>query len=93
MGAARSRVPSWVLGSVYGLDAGQIALTVEMLLNHAQLTVQDADVIETAVERFRAKPAVSFSDHLILELARKSGHLPLGGFDRDLSKLNGAQRL
>jgi len=30
---------------------------------------------------------------LVLEAARKAGHLPLGTFDRDLSKLDGAERL
>jgi len=28
-----------------------------------------------------------------LEVARKAGHLPLGTFDRDLAKTDGAQRL
>jgi len=30
---------------------------------------------------------------LVLETARKAGHLPLGTFDRDLGKLNGVVRL
>ena len=33
------------------------------------------------------------SDCLMLEVARKAGHLPLGTFDRDLAKLRGAERL
>jgi predicted nucleic acid-binding protein len=36
---------------------------------------------------------VSFTDCLVLEVARKAGHLPLGTFDRDLAKLDGAHRL
>jgi predicted nucleic acid-binding protein len=36
---------------------------------------------------------VGFSDCLILEVARKAGHLPLGTFDRELGRLEGAQRL
>jgi predicted nucleic acid-binding protein len=36
---------------------------------------------------------VNFSDCLVLELARKAGHLPLGTFDRSLSKLDGVQKL
>jgi predicted nucleic acid-binding protein len=36
---------------------------------------------------------MSFSDCLVLEIARKSGHLPLGTFDRGLSKLEGTHRL
>lgn len=84
---------SRVLECVYGLDSEQIALAIEMLLNHAQLTVQDADLVEAAVDHFRKRPSVSFFDYLILEVARKNGHLPLGTFDRDLSKREGAQRL
>jgi hypothetical protein len=29
----------------------------------------------------------------MLEVARKAGHLPLGTFDRNLGKLEGAERL
>jgi predicted nucleic-acid-binding protein len=84
---------TWVLTSVYELDAPALATAVEMLLNHHDLTIQDPDVVAAALLQFRKKPAVSFSDCLLLELARKSGHVPLGTFDRDLAKLEGAQRL
>jgi hypothetical protein len=29
----------------------------------------------------------------VLEIARKAGHLPLGSFDRNLAKVDGAVRL
>lgn len=83
----------WVLTSVYELDAPALATAVDMLLNHRDLTVQDADVVAAALELYRTKSAVSFSDCLVLEVARKAGHLPLGTFDRELAKLDGAQRL
>jgi predicted nucleic-acid-binding protein len=83
----------WVLVSVYDLEPEKIATAVEMLLEHKDLTVQDADVVSAALEKFREKPASGFSDCLILEVARKAGHLPLGTFDRDLGKLAGTQRL
>jgi len=83
----------WVLDSVYELDAVDIATTVDMLLNHKDLTVQDADVVSSALTQFRSRPTIGFSDCLILETARKAGHLPLGTFDRTLSKLNGAERI
>ncbi len=83
----------WVLESVYELDRSAQAKAVTMLLNHRDLTVQDADVVAAALERFTAKSGVSFSDCLVLEVARKAGHLPLGTFDRDLAKLDGAERL
>lgn len=83
----------WVLVSVYELKAPAVATAVHMLLNHRDLTVQDAEPVAAALEQYRARPAVSFSDCLVLEVARKAGHLPLGTFDRGLAKLDGAQRL
>lgn len=83
----------WVLSSVYALGPEKIATAAEMFLNHRDLTVQDADVVAAALENFRKRPTLGFSDCLILEVARKAGHLPLGTFDGDLGKLDGAQRL
>lgn len=84
---------SWVLGSVYGLDAARIALAVDMLLKHAQLSLQDSDAVASALQDFRRKPALGFSDCLILALARKAGHVPLGTFDKNLAKLADVERL
>jgi predicted nucleic-acid-binding protein len=83
----------WVLASVYELAPEKIAIAVDMFLNHRDLSVQDADVVAAALDHFRKHPALGFSDCLILEVARKAGHLPLGTFDRGLSKLPGAQKL
>ena len=83
----------WVLTSVYELDARAVATAVEMLLDHRDLTVHDPDVVEEALKQFRKRPAVSFSDCLVLESARKAGYLPLGTFDRDLARLEGVLRL
>ena len=83
----------WVLDAVYERTAEQIATAVDMLLNHQHLTVQDADVVAAATESFRKRPSLGFSDCLVLESARKVGHLPLGTFDRDFAKLDGAMRL
>jgi predicted nucleic-acid-binding protein len=84
---------SWVLDSVFELKPEQIARAVDMLLNHEHVTIQDADVVAAALESFRKRPAVNFSDYLIVEIARKGGHVPVGTFDRDLAKLEGTQRL
>jgi len=83
----------WVLTSVYNREPRDIANAVEMLLNHEHLTLQDSDAVASAVVSFRKRPALGFSDCLVLEVARKAGHLPLGTFDRDFSKLSGAERL
>jgi predicted nucleic-acid-binding protein len=82
-----------VLSVSYGLGAAKIATAVEMLLSHEQLSLETPGIVRAALERFRQKPALGFSDCLILELARAAGHLPLGTFDRELGKLDGAERL
>jgi len=84
---------TWVLSSVYDRGATEIANAIEMLLNHQHLTLQDADAVEAAVANFRKRPALGFSDCLVLEIARKAGHRPLGSFDKDFSKLEGVERL
>lgn len=83
----------WVLETAYHLKPGQLIAGIEKLLGLAQLTLQDADAVVAALESYRRQPALGFSDCLVLAIARKSGHLPLGTFDRTLGKLDGAQRL
>jgi predicted nucleic-acid-binding protein len=83
----------WVLDAVYGRTPAQIARAIDLLLNHKNLTLQDADVVASALAHFRARPALGFSDCLVLESARKAGHLPLGTFDKNLAKLDGTLRL
>jgi len=83
----------WVLSAVYDLPSREIALAVEMLLKHDRLTIQDADVAALALAHFRKKPSLGFSDCLVVEIARKAGHLPTGTFDRDLSRLEGTEKL
>ena len=84
---------TWVLAAVYELTPPEIATAVEMLLHHKDLTVQGADTVAAALEHYRQRPALGFSDCLMLEVARKAGHLPLGTFDRDLGKLDGTEKL
>jgi predicted nucleic-acid-binding protein len=84
---------TWVLGAVYDRDPDAIATAVEMLLSHEHLTVQDSETVAAAVGLFRRQRKVGFSDCLMVEVARKAGHTPLGTFDRDLGKVDGARRL
>jgi predicted nucleic-acid-binding protein len=84
---------TWVLTAVYELTHAEMATAIDMLLHHRDLTLQESDSVAVALEQYRSCPALGFSDCLILEIARKAGHLPLGTFDRDLSKLDGAERL
>jgi predicted nucleic-acid-binding protein len=84
---------AWVLVSVYDRGPKAVAAAVEMLLSHERLTVQDAEVVGAAVAQFRRHPRVGFSDCLMVEVARKAGHVPLGTFDRALGRIEGAERL
>ena len=84
---------TWVLASVYDRGPEAVATAVEMLLSHQHLTVPDAEAVAAAVAQFRQHPKVGFSDCLMLEVARKAGHIPLGTFDRAFGKIDGAQRL
>ena len=83
----------WVLGSVYGLSSADQATAVEMLLNHRRLVVGDSELVTAALVLFRQRPSLGFSDCLMLHLARRAGHVPLGTFDRHLARVEGAQKL
>ena len=79
----------WVLKSVYGADASQIAATAEMLLEHDQVVLQDADVVRTALNDFKARAGVDFADCMIVAIARKAGYTPVGTFDKALEPVDG----
>ncbi len=82
-----------MLTAAYEIASRELATAIEMLLNHKDITVQDTETVAAALQQFRLKPTLGFSDCLILEVARKAGHLPLGTFDRTLAKLEGVERL
>jgi predicted nucleic-acid-binding protein len=84
---------TWVLAAVYERKATEVATAIEMLLNHRDLTLQDSDTVAAALDLFRSRPALGFSDCLMLHLARKAGHLPLGTFDRNLGEIERTQKL
>jgi predicted nucleic acid-binding protein len=91
--AYRPRRGNLGVGQRFDLGSRQIATAVEMLLDHERLVVQDAHVVGAAIAQLRKKPTLGFSDCLILEVARRAGHLPLGTFDRQLGHLADAERL
>ncbi len=83
----------WVLGSVYRYPAEDVFTAIAMLLHHRDLILQDTDAVAEALHLFRSRPSMRFSDCMILELARKAGHLPLGTFDRALARAEGVHLL
>lgn len=82
-----------VLDAVCECRPKQLATAIDLLLEHRNLTLQDADIVRATSAHFRARPSLGFSDCLVLETARMAGHLPLGTFDKTLAGLEGAQRL
>ena len=59
-----------------------------MLLNHRDIAVQYADVVAAALTQYRKASSVSFSDSLILEIAREAGQA-----DRRAAAVMGSLRL
>jgi predicted nucleic-acid-binding protein len=84
---------TWVLDSIYNRNPKQIAASIAKLLQHETLVIEQADVVLSALVAFRKAPVLGFGDCLVLEVARKAGHVPLATFDRTLAKLEGTQRL
>ncbi|MEO7795941.1 MAG: type II toxin-antitoxin system VapC family toxin [Thermoanaerobaculia bacterium] len=84
---------TWVLSAVFARSFAQIGEGIAHLLEHEALVVQEPDVVALALLQMKSNPALGFSDCLILEVARKAGHLPLGTFDRALGRLPGASQL
>jgi predicted nucleic-acid-binding protein len=84
---------TWVLRTAYRKNAAAIAAAVDMLLHHRDLVLQDSEAVAAALTLFRSKPALGFSDCLMLQMARKAGHLPLGTFDSALGRVEGVRKL
>ena len=84
---------SWVLRSVYGRSRSELGNAIETLLDHDAISLQEPDVVAAALSLFRRYPRVDFSDAMVLEIARKAGHLPVGTFDRALATAEGARLL
>ncbi len=83
----------WVLDSVYGLNRAQVATVVGMLVEHERLTLEGEDAVRGALATFEGSRSADFSDCLIVEAARKAGHLPVGTFDKAMSRIDGATGL
>ena len=56
----------WVLDTVYRLTAAELAMAIDMLLDHKNLTIQDPEALAAALDLFRQRPSLGFSDCLML---------------------------
>lgn len=84
---------AWVFATAYGFSPTAVVEAIELLLEHRDLIFEDVDAIRLAAAAFRDRPSPRFTGCMVLELARKAGHLPLGTFDRRLGKENGARKI
>ena len=82
-----------VLKSVYGLNRQRLGVVVGMLIEHDRLALQDEDVVRKAHSTFERERSIEFSDCLIVESARKAGHVPVGTFDRKIARLEGTSKV
>ena len=83
----------WVLESNYEFDDRQLADAIEMMLDHNELVIENCETVQSALELYRANPALGFTDCLMVQLARDAGHLPLGTFDRKLARIDGVHKI
>lgn len=83
----------WVLKSSFALSRAGIGAGVQTLLAHEHLSIQDSDVVVRALAGYNSSKRVEFSDCLLLEIARKAGHMPMTTFDRDFAKIDGVDRI
>jgi predicted nucleic-acid-binding protein len=83
----------WVLDSVYQCGRPQLIEALVRIMDNRDLVMEEPLVARAALARYKAKGRVSFDDCLILEIARKAGHLPLATFDKALGKADDAQPL
>jgi len=77
----------WVLESVYDRKKPQLVEALIRIIDNQDLALEDPEVARAALGLFQAKAKATFEDCVILEVARKAGHLPLATFDKALGKM------
>jgi predicted nucleic-acid-binding protein len=83
----------WVLESVYGCGKPQLIKALQRVIDNSELATEDPAVVRAALALYQSKGRVSFDDCMVLEIARRSGHIPLATFDKALGKAEGAELL
>jgi predicted nucleic-acid-binding protein len=80
----------WVLESVYNCGKLEMVEALKRILDNKELALEDPSVVRAAIARYQARSKVGFDDCMILEIARKAGHVPLATFDKALERAEGA---
>ena len=97
----RGQAPIWVshhvlvetirvLESVYGCRKPQLIEAMTRIIDNKDLFLEEPSIVRAALALYQTERRVHFEDCMILESARKAGHLPLATFDKALGKLEGA---
>jgi predicted nucleic-acid-binding protein len=79
----------WVLDSVYDRTKLEVCKALTRILDNRMLALEEPNVVRAALALYRSKGKMNFEDCMILEIARKAGHLPLATFHKALGKAAG----
>ncbi len=82
-----------VLESIYDCGMPQLVEALARIIDNRELFLEEPAVVRAALLLYQSQGKVPFEDCMILEIARKAGHLPLATFDKALGKSEGAHIL
>ncbi len=83
----------WVLERAFELGRKDQGVVIDMLLQHKTIVLESPELVAAALASFRKSQGIGFSDALILEAARRAGHLPVATFDKRFAKADDTQLL
>ncbi len=83
----------WVLESVYAQAKPHLAEAIKRISDNVDFVLEDPAVVRAAQGLYQSRGKLDFGDCLLLEIARKAGHVPLATFDKALGKAEGAETL
>jgi predicted nucleic-acid-binding protein len=83
----------WVLDSAYDQGKPRLVEALARILDNKEIALEDPAIVRKALELFRSGKKLDFSDCMILEIARRAGHVPLATFDQALGKAEGTCRV
>ena len=80
----------WVLESIYDCGKPQLVEALARIIDNRELFLEAPAVVRAALTLYQTQGKIQFEDCMILEIARRAGHLPLATFDKALGKAEGA---
>lgn len=83
---------AYVLASVYGASAGDVAASLRAILAFPSIRVRDGDLLQRAVEVLELRK-VGFTDAYLIAAAERSGVGVIASFDRQIDRVTTVRRL